>query len=379
MAADIKGVPFKLTAADLGGLGGFGLGEAIRSGLANANLYQEARYKPQTLQADIAQKQGEASLVPYRQKLLEAQSEAAMRPKPIPGKISHLEQLRDRFQPGSENYRLYDTALRNALAGQQGITVYDPQGNPMVQIGGSAGGKGGKGGGGQIYQSPTGEQYQTPTTAVQTNLQQRIVGQKIVEPYLKNIIETLPQFQSGWTKLKTGIEGGLNKWAGTNLELPSQLQKGQAALGLAAEGMLRQFGLNATGHNLKRMEAILTPGEGESVEGYKQRAQDQLLDFFNTAREAQQLSRSGVPVKESNTATNQTATPTPIAGNNLPLDRRNTPNASLGVTPESIAKERQMDIATAKQFNTIPEKVLTARSQGIKTANQFREWLRRNP
>jgi len=49
MAADIKGVPFKLTAADLGGFGGFDLGEAIKSGLENANLYQEAKYKPQNL------------------------------------------------------------------------------------------------------------------------------------------------------------------------------------------------------------------------------------------------------------------------------------------------------------------------------------------
>lgn len=49
MAADIKGVPFKLSAADMGGLGGFDLGAAIRSGLENANLYQEAKYKPQSL------------------------------------------------------------------------------------------------------------------------------------------------------------------------------------------------------------------------------------------------------------------------------------------------------------------------------------------
>lgn len=47
--ADIKGVPFKLNAADIGGLGGFDLGQAIRSGLENANLYQETKYKPQAL------------------------------------------------------------------------------------------------------------------------------------------------------------------------------------------------------------------------------------------------------------------------------------------------------------------------------------------
>lgn len=364
-----------LTPQEAGGFGGIDLAGSIQSGLENANRIQDLRNAP------IRQKllQAELESIPYKQKLLQAKAQAALRPKPIAGKISQLEQLRDRFAPGSEQYQLYDTALRNALAGQQGITVFDPQGNPMVQIGGSAGAKGN--GAGTIYQSPTGEQYQTPTKAVQTNLQQRIVGQKIVEPYIQNMIKTLPQFQSGWTKGLAGAEGIANRWLRTNFDLPSQLQEGMASKGLAAEGMLREFGLNATGKNLERMEAILTPGKDESDEGYRNRATRQAIQFLQTTKESQELSRSGIPVKENNEPMQQIKTKLSAknTGGKLPLDKRNTPNASHGITPESIQKERQMDIATAKQFNTTPEKVLIARSQGVKTANQFREWLRSNP
>lgn len=292
MAFNIPGVPFKLNAADMGGFGGIDLGQAIKSGLENAEYLEKLRNAP--LRKQLLQSELESA--PFKQQLLQAQAQAAMRPKPIAGKISQLEQLRDRFAPGSDQYKLYDTAFRNALAGQQGITVFDPQGNPMVQIGGSSGGKAGAGG---IYQSPTGTQYQTPTKAAQTNLQQRIVGQELVEPYIQNMIKTLPQFQSAWTRGQSSTEGFANRWLGTNFKLPSELQEGIASKGLAAEGMLKEFGLNATGKNLQRMESILTPGKDESTEGYKERASRQAMQFLQTKLKAQALSRSGIPVKET--------------------------------------------------------------------------------
>lgn len=297
----------KLTSGDMGG---FDLGAAIKSGLGNANLLQEAKYKPRNLQeALIAAQQKNQMNAPYAENanrvfnadvgLREAQTQAALRPKPIPGKLSNIERLRDRYPKGSEDWNTYDKALRNAIEGQNGITLYDPKGNPMVQIGGSSGTKG-AGKGGQLYESSNGNQYQTPTNAISTQVQNRIIGQKLVEPYLKNIIKTLPQFQSGWTKGLSSAEGFTNKWLGTNFDLPSQLQSGKASLGLAAEGMLRQFGLNATSKNLTRMEAILTPGEDESPNGYTRRATQQLLDFIESSKSAQEISRSGVPVKEGN-------------------------------------------------------------------------------
>lgn len=50
MAFTVPGAPWKLTAQDMGGIGGFDLGEAIKSGLGNYNLYQEAKFKPRELE-----------------------------------------------------------------------------------------------------------------------------------------------------------------------------------------------------------------------------------------------------------------------------------------------------------------------------------------
>ncbi len=48
-------------------------------------------------------------------------------------------------------------------------------------------------------------------------------------------------------------------------------------------------------------------------------------------------------------------------------------------TPATIQAEKMKDESTAKQFNTTPMKVLQARSEGVKTAQQFRDWLRSHP
>jgi len=49
MAINYPNLP-KLNASDVGGFGGFDLGEAIKSGLGNYNLYQETKFKPRNLE-----------------------------------------------------------------------------------------------------------------------------------------------------------------------------------------------------------------------------------------------------------------------------------------------------------------------------------------
>ena len=56
MAIQYPNLP-KLSAAEIGGLGGIDLGAAIRSGLENANLYQEAKFKPKQLREETYAKQ----------------------------------------------------------------------------------------------------------------------------------------------------------------------------------------------------------------------------------------------------------------------------------------------------------------------------------
>jgi hypothetical protein len=55
--ANIPGLPFKLTAADMGG---FDLGNALKSGFDTYSKFQESRYQPQMLQAKIQALQGQA-------------------------------------------------------------------------------------------------------------------------------------------------------------------------------------------------------------------------------------------------------------------------------------------------------------------------------
>lgn len=204
--------------------------------------------------------------------------------------------VREQYGEGSPQEKMAADYVTRIAKGGLGITILDPKtGQPMVQIGGQSdgsnpfGGSGGKSGSmkpGQDFVSGN-NQYQTPTTAMQTQLQNRVVGQEIVAPYVDNIVKTLPQFQSKWVQGLSGASGFANKWLGTDFDLPSQYQKGQASLGLAAEGMLRQFGLNATGKNLDRMEKILTPDEDESAAGFKRRATEQAQDFLKQALIAQ--------------------------------------------------------------------------------------------
>ena len=220
------------------------------------------------------------------------------RPTVIPGKLSNLYRLRDSLPVNSPDREQVEQAIQATIKGSQGITMFDPTtGEPMVQIGGS-GQNSNKGQGGQLYQTNKGNIYQKPTGPILTQLQNRITGNELVAPYIEKAIETLPQFQSGWTQLKNYAEGQSNKWLGTNFDLPSQLAEGKSSLGLAAEGMIRQFGLNATGHNLKRMEQILTPSEGEAIEGYKNRAQRQLIEFLVQSLKAKKFAGRGVPILE---------------------------------------------------------------------------------
>lgn len=344
MALNIPQVPFKLTAEDMGATD---YGQALRSGFNTFSKMIESAYKPKTMAeallaqqlsnkinkpkaehaeeitlADLAHTQAgtnslnaNTGLVPFHRQLLEAQTKKALRPEKTPldayGKAVELyHHYADMY--GQDSKEAQDAAknIENVLAGKNGITVIDPvTGNPMVQIGGSSGGRSG---GGKTFQTQEGEILQQPTQQILSQLQNRVVGERLVKPYIESIVKTLPQFQSKWTQAEEFGSGIINKWFGGDIDLPSQLAEGKASLGLAAEGMLRQFGLNATGHNLKRMEQILTPGENESKDGYKRRAIKQSIQFAKNSLEAQLQASRGIGVGNA-------------PGKSITIDRLNEP------------------------------------------------------
>ena len=126
---------------------------------------------------------------------------------------------------------------------------------------------------------------------------------------MKDIIENVPQFQSGWTNLKKNIQGGLNEWAGADYRLPSSAAKGRSSLSKSAESLVKLYGLNATSHNVDEVKNILTPGSGESVQGYKARVIEEMNNFANSKKTTKKQLATGINVFEGNKSTTKTNDP----------------------------------------------------------------------
>lgn len=247
--------------------------------LGNKIQKTNAKYADQMVQADLALKQ--------------AQAQKALQPTQATGKLANLYRLRESMQPGDPRIAQVDEAIKNTISGSNGISIMtDPEtGQQMIQIGGS-GGKGSSGG--KTFQTKQGEIVTQPTGATATNLQSRVVGSETVEPYLNEIINTLPQFQNPVNKGKNYAQSLSNAALGTQFKGPSEQAKGKAAIKKASEGMLKSFGLNATGANRQAMEDILKPVFGESEAGYKARVQGELEDFINSKKYSQRALSRGI-------------------------------------------------------------------------------------
>lgn len=141
MAINLPGVPFKLTAQDMGGLGGTDLAGSIQAGLNNFNTFQEARYKPKNMaeallakqlenkiqgvnaqyaepmkQLQMQNQQANLAMNPLRMKLLEAQAQRQQQlaNQPMGGMLSGvakeayaIDQLRQKY---GENHPVYQNA-----------------------------------------------------------------------------------------------------------------------------------------------------------------------------------------------------------------------------------------------------------------------------
>lgn len=167
------------------------------------------------------------------------------------------------------------TTTTPVTSGSNGIQVStDDQGRPIVKIGGSASGN--RSGGG-LARDADGNLISMPTQATQTNLQQRSIGEQVAQPFLKDITDNLPQFQNIGKRGLTAAEGVLNQF-GADFDAPSQKAKGEAAITLASEGLLKSFGLYGAHANIEEIKNTLQPKRGESVEGYKRR----IIDYADT-------------------------------------------------------------------------------------------------
>jgi len=310
MAFNLPGIPFQATST-----GTPDYGQALRSGFQTYNEGVDSSYKPKNMaeallarqlenkmnraKADYAQPMAEAELG-----LRQAQLRQAGQPSPATGELAQLFKLRESFPEGSPDRASVESVIANKSAGGQGTTVFDPtSGNPLVKIGGSASSRGT---GGATYMNPqTGAITSAPTTGTATNLQGRVVGGEALKPYIGKIIETLPQFQDPMTHASLLGQKLANALGGQNFPLPSQKAGGKAAIKEASEGMIKTFGLNATGANRQAMEDILAPQFGESPQGYASRVQEQAGAYADNQQLAKDALGGGIKVGSSRPSVDQ--------------------------------------------------------------------------
>lgn len=260
--------------------------EAQARALANAINQVRARYAEPMAQGALS--------------LQQAQIQKALRaPNP---QLSALEKalegaarIKERYGADSSEAKLAQAYANRIAQGSNGVSMtIDPQtGQPIVQVGGQSG-RGGSGGLQQIGN----DIFVKPTIAAQTRQFNRIAGSETVEPYIENIIDKLPEFQTAKGRSKLKLAGLSNYLLGTDFDAPSRYASGMASISEAAEGLLNEFGLNATGENVSRMEHILTPQQGESKEGYKRRVKEQAARYLNNKRVAQNALSRGFKIGE---------------------------------------------------------------------------------
>jgi hypothetical protein len=325
MAFNLPGVPSQISSEQAGHVS---LLDSIMRGLKLNDQYQETKYKPKQLaeallgeqlankikgvqaryaepmaSVGLQQAQGNLGLLPYREQLLKARAQAALHPQAALSNfekaIQGQQRIIQQFGQDSPQAKAANDYIQKLSAGSNGISVsIDPEtGQPLVQIGGS----GGRGkGAGMVVNPATGEIFSSPTNTVATKLQNKIIGEQQLEPIMKDIINTVPQFQSGWKEIQRDLVGVTNRWLGTDFRQPSEAKMGQAALTKATESLIGLYGLYGNAHNVKKVSTILEPGKGESPAGYKDRVKKEMDTYVKSLKTSQSQLGRGISVNSPN-------------------------------------------------------------------------------
>lgn len=214
--------------------------------------------------------------------------------------------LQSLFAPMNKD--LAQTQFYNAkaaqLAGQQNAGK-----NPMM-------GSNNSGAGGTYIDPTTGAITSTDTGAQTTRDQRTVAGLQNAQQYLRNVVQKMPQFVTGWQKVGLEGSGFANNWLGANYKSPSDYAGAEASLKSAAEGILNGFQLNSTGENVQTVIGIMKPVSGESSQYYQQRVQQQLADFSDQQHRAEDRLSSGINVGNKLPVANTQTTPSVTSNSN---------------------------------------------------------------
>lgn len=179
---------------------------------------------------------------------------------------------------------LYSNSLQNALA-----TMGK---NPAF-------GSNRAGAGGTFYNPVTGQSYSTDTSKNTTMDQQSVGAISRVNELIPQIYNDLAPFQTAGGKAELYSQKAGNFFLGHNNPLPSQEAAGDAKVKLAAESLLRGYGLNVTDQSTKFMMDSVEPKLGESQTAYKTRMDNLQNLLGQNSQQASARLKGGIPLNQS--------------------------------------------------------------------------------
>lgn len=193
---------------------------------------------------------------------------------------------------GSLYDNLYGIQLNNALSSMGK--------NPA--FGSNRAGEGG------TYTDPmTGRKFTTNTGANTTTDQTTIAAVDRVSPIIKQLSNDLAPFQTLFGQANLRGQQLQNWLYGANNQLPSQYARGQAGMEVAAEGLLKAWGLKVTNEAQQSMKNAIQPVSGESSDGYKNRIIGTLKQLQENSDQASSRIASGQTVRGSQGGNNNSA------------------------------------------------------------------------
>ncbi|OGO93509.1 MAG: hypothetical protein A3F10_05655 [Coxiella sp. RIFCSPHIGHO2_12_FULL_42_15] len=283
-------------------MNGMSQGEALRQ-THQANQLNQLRlqYLPQEQHARLSLLRQQAQLLP------QMQQQKLQQPLSSFGRLMQdRQQAISLYGKNSPQIKAFDAALQKATEMSNGTQVYGPKGELLFSQGGPSIGNYFKnpmmgshygGAGGTFFNPQTGQAISTDTTPMTTSDQTAVSAVQRVTPQINNIMQKLPQFQSGWKNLSTNLQGVSNRWLGSHFSAPSERASGLASLETAPEALLKAYGLRPSEYALHVMKKTIEPHPGETGDGYRQR----ILDTLNQLNEFQDQSttrlREGIPLE----------------------------------------------------------------------------------
>lgn len=268
---------------------------------------QEAYYYPQQQESQLrlqgAQTQGAELQNQYYPQLTQAQLDQSAAQTGLLGQQSAM------YKPLTQSQiALNQAQAAKAGQGDNGITIgTDENGKPIIQIGGSGGGASSRNGG-RLGTDDKGNITSELTQGNKTAIQNRKIGEDVVEPFINQIVDNLPQFQTETKKAQSAVSGAANRVGlagfidknpltqklGLSSTLPSQKATGEAAVITSTDGLIKALGLRPTDQQTAGIQKIMAPRAGESAEGYKTRVKAFWSTLQNNTSNAQKMLATGI-------------------------------------------------------------------------------------